>query len=414
MGEVLVIGAGPAGLMAAESVARAGHSVTVLTGESTPGSKFLVAGRGGLNLTHSEPLVDFVTCYGEATTWMDPVLRRFSPDDLRAWAHDLGQPTMIGSSGRVFPEAFRSTELLRAWLVALDQLGVKLFRKHEWLGFDLAAPQIQEARFRSALGKTISLGADAIILALGGATYPRTGSNGAWVDNMRAAGVQVSALSPTNCGYQVPWTAAFRDQFAGVPLKNVCMRAGSMQARGDAMVTKFGIEGGPIYGIAEAIYAQGDQREVSIDLAPDLASITIENRVRAAKPGLAMGKLLKRCAKLAPVAISLLREITSNQIPRDPAQLAFLIKTARLKLGEPTTMAKAISTRGGIMHSEFDARFMLLARPGVFVAGEMLDWTAPTGGYLLQASFATGRAAGLGAVEWLESGRCTDLDLAGQ
>ena len=391
--------------MAAESAARAGHSVTVLTGESTPGSKFLVAGRGGLNMTHSEPLSQFVTRYGAAMAWLEPIIRAFPPDDLRAWAHGLGQPTMVGSSGRVFPEAFRSTELLRAWLLELETLGVKLLRKYEWLGFDLAGPPSVEACFRNAEGKRVTLEAGAIILALGGATYPRTGSDGAWVGNMRAAGIQVTGLTPTNGGYEVPWTAPFRERFAGEPLKNVSIRAGSMEARGDAMVTKLGIEGGPIYGVAEAIFAMGEAREVVIDLAPDLDVQTIEGRVRGAKPGLTMEKLLKRCATLGPLAISLLREVTGNQIPREPAQLAALIKAARLKLTGPLPMAKAISTRGGIPKSELDERFMLLSRPGYFVAGEMLDWTAPTGGYLLQASFATGRSAGLGAADWLASPR---------
>jgi uncharacterized flavoprotein (TIGR03862 family) len=401
--EVLVIGAGPAGLMAAESAARAGHAVTVLTGESTPGSKFLVAGRGGLNLTHSEDLATFLTRYGDASAWIEPAIRGLTPDALRAWAHGLGQPTMVGSSGRVFPEAFRAKELLRAWLNELDNLGVKLLRKHEWLGFDLDKPEAMTASFRGPDSEQVTLSADAIVLALGGATYPRTGSQGTWVENMRATGVSVTDLTPTNGGYQVSWTEAFRTQFAGVPLKNVSIRAGSIEARGDAMITESGIEGGPIYGVAEALFALGEDRALCFDLAPDLAADTIASRVAKAKSGLSTGKLLKRCAKLSPVAISLLRECTSNQIPREPAELARLIKAATLKLGNPMSMAKAISTRGGIPSSEFDERFMLLAKPGVFVAGEMLDWTAPTGGYLLQASFSTGRAAGLGLAAWLES-----------
>ena len=375
---VAVIGGGPGGLMAAEVLARAGATVTVDERMPSAGRKLLLAGRGGLNLTHSESLDAFLDRYGSARPRLEAAIRAFGPDDLRAWAADLGQETFVGSSGRVFPEAFRATPLLRAWLRRLDELGVELRLRTPWTGFD-------------------AVEADATVLALGGASWPRTGSDGGWVPILRAAGVEVRDLRPANCGFRVDWTASFAERFAGTPLKNVVLDG----VRGDAMVTATGIEGGAVYALAarlrDAIDARGTTT-LHVDLAPDRTADDLASRL-GRRPRDSMSSMLRR-GGIAAVGGGLAREATGNRLPDDPADLARLLKAVPIRLVGVQPIERAISSAGGIALDEVDESFMLRRRPGVFVAGEMLDWEAPTGGYLLQATFSTAVAAATGALAW--------------
>jgi hypothetical protein len=375
-----VVGGGPAGLMAAEVLGHAGVRVIVIERMPSVGRKLLLAGRGGLNLTHSEPLDGFLARYGEARPRLEAAIAAFGPDDLRAWCAGLGQEPFVGSSGRVFPSGFRATPLLRAWLARLDELGVERRLRCEWAGFDDAS----------------TAGADVTVLALGGASWPRTGSNGAWVPLLAAAGVDVRPLRPANSGFAVAWSAVFRERFAGVPLKDVGLTFEGRAARGDVVVTDAGIEGGPVYALSAALRGAIERHgavELTIDLRPDASIDDLEARLARARPGDSTSNALRR-AGLAPIAIGLLRE---TGVTIGPAAL----KAVPVRVDAPLPLARAISTAGGIALDEVDGAFMLRRRPGTFIAGEMLDWEAPTGGYLLQATFSTAVAAADGAIRWL-------------
>ena len=386
---VAVVGGGPAGLMAAEVLATAGVHVVVLERMPSVGRKLLLAGRGGLNLTHSEPLDVFLDRYGPARPRLEAAIRAFGPDDLRSWCAGLGEEPFVGSSGRVFPAGFRATPLLRAWLARLDALGVELRVRHTWAGPD-----------------DESVAADATVLALGGASWPRVGSDGAWVAPLTEAGIGVTPLRPANCGFVVDWSDTFRERFAGTPLKNVRLAVGDATARGDAMVTDAGIEGGPVYALSarlrDAIEADGSA-VLTVDLRPDVGVEQLALRVARGRAGDSTSNVLRRVG-LAPAAIGLLREATGNR-RLEPDELAALAKAVPLLLRAPLPLDHAISTAGGVALDEVDDTFMLRARPGMFVAGEMLDWEAPTGGYLLQATFSTAVAAANGVLAWLSSRR---------
>jgi uncharacterized flavoprotein (TIGR03862 family) len=375
-----VVGGGPGGLMAAEVLATAGVAVTVLERMPSVGRKLLLAGRGGLNLTHTEDLEAFLDRYGRARPRLEAAIRAFDPDDLRAWAAGLGQETFVGSSGRVFPEAFRATPLLRAWLRRLADLGVEIQTRTAWTGWGDDA--------------------DATVLALGGASWPRVGSDGAWVGLM--GDIEVSPLRPANCGFVVPWTETFRDRFAGTPLKNVELCGGGGLARGDAVVTRGGVEGGAVYalaaGLRDEIAAEG-HAVLAVDLRPDVAVDDLAARLEG-RPKESTANVLRR-AGIDAVGAGLAREATGNELPDDPVALASLLKGVPVRLTRTYPLARAISTAGGIALGEVDDDFMLRRRPGTFVAGEMLDWEAPTGGYLLQATFSTAVAAAHGARRWL-------------
>lgn len=391
----LVIGAGPAGLMAAETLAVRGHRVIVADAMPTPGRKFLLAGRGGLNLTHSEPLEIFLDRYGAARERLAPAIRELSPEALRRWSHSLGEPTFVGSSGRVFPESFKATALLRGWLRALDRRGVEFRPRHRLIGVTSG-----EARFATPEGET-RISASAIVLALGGASWPRLGSDGSWVDVLRAVGVVVAPLRPANCGFFIEWSEPFRARFVGQPVKATRWSLGERTSRGEAVVTRTGLEGGAIYALSApargAIDASGGA-ELRLDLKPDLSVETLAKKL--VRPhGASVSTFLRKAAGLAPVAIGLLRE--AGPIPDEPAALAARIKACPIRVGGVAPIARAISSAGGVEWAGIDEEFMLRAMPGVFVAGEMIDWEAPTGGYLLQAAFATGAAAGRGAGRWL-------------
>lgn len=400
---VAVIGAGPAGLMAAETLARGGAAVTVYDGMASAGRKFLLAGRGGLNLTHSEPLPTFGVRYGAASERLATSIAAFSPDDLRAWSEGLGQPTFVGSSGRVFPQAFKSSPLLRAWLRRLQSLGVEMRLRHRWTGWDDAGA----LTFQTPDGAR-AVQAAATVLALGGASWPRLGSDGGWTNILAARGVTVAPLRPSNCGFTVGWSPVFRERFEGQPLKGIALSFGGRSLRGEAVITRSGIEGGAIYALAaalrDAIDAAGEA-ELLIALRPDLGVDDLTSRLSAAKGKQSLATYLRKAAHLTPVGIGLLHEAALargaplSMLPA--AELAALINAVPVTLSGTAPIARAISTAGGIAFAELDDGFMLRRLPGVFAAGEMLDWEAPTGGYLLQASFATGAAAGRGALHWL-------------
>jgi uncharacterized flavoprotein (TIGR03862 family) len=400
---VAVIGAGPAGLMAAEVLARGGAAVTVYDAMPSAARKFLMAGRGGLNLTHSEPLPEFLKRYREAVRHLAPAIDAFTPDALRAWSDALGQPTFVGSSGRVFPQAFKASPLLRAWLRRLDSAGVRFALRHRWIGWD----EKGRLRFETPDGQR-AVNADATVLALGGASWPRLGSTGAWVVTLAAKGVAISPLRPANCGFTVAWSDIFRNRFEGQPLKGAALSFGPHSVRGEAMITKTGIEGGAIYALSadlrEAVMASG-QATLRIALRPDLDMKDLIARLAAPRGKQPFSNWLRKAAHLSPVAIGLLQEAAfasgASLSSLSTENLAGLINAVPINLNGIAPIARAISTAGGISFDELDADLMMHRLPGVFASGEMLDWEAPTGGYLLQASFATGAAAGWGALKWL-------------
>ncbi|WP_334361401.1 MULTISPECIES: NAD(P)/FAD-dependent oxidoreductase [unclassified Bradyrhizobium] len=400
---VAIIGAGPAGLMAAEVLAQGGAYVTVYDAMAAAGRKFLMAGRGGLNLTHSEPLPQFLARYREAVPHLKAAIEAFPPSALRDWSEALGQETFVGSSGRVFPKAFKASPLLRAWLRRLDSRGARLALHHRWTGWD----EQGRLHFQAPDGPQV-FATGATVLALGGASWPRLGSDGAWAETLAAKGVKISPLQPANCGFTIAWSDIFRDRFEGQPLKGVTLIFGEHSVRGEAVVTRSGIEGGAIYALSaelrEAIDRSG-QATLRIALRPDLDMNELIARVSAPRGKQSQSNFLRKAANLSPVAIGLLHEAAkasgASLASLSPTGLASLINAAPIKLTGVAPIARAISTAGGIAFSEIDGDFMLRRLSGVFAAGEMLDWEAPTGGYLLQASFATGAAAGHGALKWL-------------
>ncbi len=399
-----VVGGGPAGLMAAEVLAGHGVAVTVFEHMPSVGRKLLLAGRGGLNLTHSEDPASFLTRYGETADRLAPVLAAFDPEALRGWAAGLGEPTFVGSSGRVFPQSFRATPLLRAWLARLAELGVRIETRQRWVGFG-ADPTV--VRVTGPDGDERSIAGDVVVLALGGASWPRVGSDGGWVEAVTAAGVEVAPLRAANVGVRVAWSPVFADRFQGVPLKYVTVQvAGSPPVSGDAMVTVTGLEGGPIYAIGVAIRDALDAAgscALTVDLRPDRSTEQLAERLARRRPKDSTSTWLRRAIGLDAIAIGLLRECAGPDLPAQPDRMAALVKAVPVRIDATMPIGRAISTAGGIAWSEVDDTLMLRRLPGVFVAGEMLDWEAPTGGYLLQASFATGAAAGRGALTRLAS-----------
>ena len=384
--------------MAAEVLVGGGAAVTVYDRMPSLGRKFLLAGRGGLNLTHSEELEALLGRYGDAEPRLRPAVEAFSPAHVRAWCEGLGQATFVGSSGRIFPRAMKASPLLRAWLRRLDAAGAAFKPRHRWQGWDDDGRLL----FAGPQGR-VAVRADATVLALGGASWPRLGSDGGWVDALAAAGVMVTPLHPANCGFVVRWSEVFRDRFEGQPLKRIELSFGGRSVRGEALITRNGLEGGGIYALSaplrDAIAASGEA-VLQIDLRPDLTHAALEQRLATPRGKQSMSTFLRKSAALSPAAIGLLRE-TASLSDLVGAALAARIKAVPVPLAGIAPIARAISTAGGVVFDEIDAHFMLRRRPGTFVAGEMLDWEAPTGGYLLQAAFATGAAAARGALQWL-------------
>jgi uncharacterized flavoprotein (TIGR03862 family) len=384
--EALVIGGGPAGLMAAETLARAGARVLVAEGKPSLGRKFLMAGKSGLNLTKDEPAPAFRAAYGAEGAWLNPILAEFGPAEMMEFARGLGQPVFTGTSGRVFPEAMKASPLLRAWVARLGDLGVAARTRWRWTGW------VEEAaRFETPEGPR-EIRADVTVLALGGASWARLGSDGAWAPWLAAAGVEVAPFAPSNTGWRVDWSAAMAKHF-GAAIKPVRLAAGDLASRGEIVLTAAGIEGGGIYALGPALRAGAP---LTLDLAPDLPRETVRARVARPRGGASLANHLRKTLNFTPAKIALLREWAPERLS-DPDALSGAIKALPAPLAGPGALDAAISTVGGITAGALDPDLMLRARPGVYAAGEMLDWDAPTGGYLLTACLATGRHAGRAA-----------------
>jgi len=403
---VAVIGAGPAGLMAAEVLAAQGATVDVYDAMPSAGRKFLLAGRGGMNITHSEPQPDFLPRYGHRREQVAPFVRRFDADQLRAWIHGLGIETFVGSSGRVFPREMKAAPLLRAWLHRLREAGVRFHMRHRWLGWQ----EDGALRFTHPDGHT-DVQADAVVLALGGASWPRLGSDGSWVPLLQDRQVEVAPLLPSNCGFELDWSEHFRSRFAGEPVKPVvastALPSGGVQnRRGEFIITADGIEGSLVYAMSSAlrdtIAAEGSAR-LYLDLLPDWPLEKVEAELAHPRGARSLSSHLQSRLHLKGVKAGLLRELVSKDDFADMGKLARAIKALPLTVLRTRPIAEAISSAGGVSFEALDDALMLRALPGVFCAGEMLDWEAPTGGYLLTACFATGRAAAAGALHWLIS-----------
>ena len=380
--------------MAAEELAKAVVAVTVYDRMPSPARKFLMAGRGGLNLTHSEPLDSFLPRYGTAAGCLAALIAQFPPERLQAWSAELGEPTFSGSSGRVFPKSFKASPLLRAWLRRLDAMGVRLQTRCALQGFDAQGVVIVDEH-----GARVPERADVCVLALGGASWPRLGSDGGWADLLRAQGLTVHSFKPANCGFDVHWSALFVERFAGAPVKPLRLSFKGESVRGEAMVTRHGLEGGGVYALSaplrNAIAADG-WATLHLDLRPDVDADALTQKLSRPRDKQSMSSFLRKAAGLSHVACALLRE-ANPQLPADPQALAAMIKALPLLLVATRPIERAISTAGGLAFDELDDGLMLKKLPGVFACGEMLDWEAPTGGYLLQGAFATGFVAGQAA-----------------
>ena len=409
---VAIIGGGPAGLMAAEVLAAAGHAVTVFDAKPSVGRKFLLAGKGGLNLTHSEPFEPFVARFGERATHIEPLLRSFDGDALRDWTAQLGVQTFVGTSGRVFPKDLKAAPLLRAWLQRLRAAGVKFSMRHRWTGWaDDGA-----LRFDTPDGERL-VQARATLLALGGASWPQLGSDGAWVAPLEARGVAVAPLQAANCGFDVGATAAhpqspgwserFARDFAGQPIKPVALTTEGFPTRaGEFVITATGIEGSLVYAASSVLreqIARDGQATLTLDLLPQLSPERVLAEVKHPRGSRSLSSHLKSRLHLNPLKLGLLHELLTREQMLDPATLAGAMKALPLTLHAPRPVAEAISTAGGVRFDALTDGLMLTALPGVFCAGEMLDWEAPTGGYLLTASFASGRVAAQGVIDWLQA-----------
>ena len=404
-----VIGGGPAGLMAAEVLARGGVAVTVYEQMPSLGRKFLMAGRGGLNLTHGETLPGFLSRYGDLPPLLRRAIESYPPAALRDWSEGLGQPTFVGSSGRVFPSGFKTSPLLRAWLRRLTDLGVSFALRHRWRGWDEAG----RLHFATA-DKEVLAQRDVTVLALGGASWPRLGSDASWVEILRERGIAIAPLRPSNCGFMVAWSDVFR-RFEGQPLKTIAIAFAGRSARGEALITRDGLEGGAVYALSALLRTALDtagEAAIAIDLLPDTTPAALQARLSGPRGKQSFSNFLRKAARLSPAAIGLLHESTRSSgrslSAMDASELASLIKAVPVRLTGMQPLARAISSAGGIDFGEIEERFMLRKRPGVFACGEMLDCEAPTGGYLLQATFATGVAAAKGALAWLRSRPRTD------
>jgi hypothetical protein len=390
--------------MAAEVLSQAGLNVTVYDATPSVGRKFLMAGKGGMNITHSEPFEKFLSRYGTRHAELEPMLNDFSPDALRAWIQGLGVETFVGTSGRVFPTEMKAAPLLRAWLHRLRSSGVQFRVRHRWLGW-----AENGLRFDTPDGERI-IQADAVILALGGGSWPQLGSTGVWQSLLTQRGIAVEPLKPANCGFETAWSDYFRERFAGQPLKPVNIlfinqNGESFNQQGELTIAEYGLEGGLIYALSaplrEEIAASGSAL-IQLDLLPDRSLANIIDRLGKPRGKDSLGNHLRKRLGISGAKAALLREVLSAADMDDPGKLAKALKALPITLTATRPIAEAISSAGGVSFKELDPHLMLRKFPGVFVAGEMLDWEAPTGGYLLTACLATGRAAGLGALAWLK------------
>lgn len=403
--QIAIIGGGPAGLAAAEVLAEASTAhdlaVTVYDAMPTFARKFLLAGKSGLNITHSEDFARFACRYGDASARLKPALDLFTPDDIRAWAAGLGTETFTGTSGRVFPTAMKASPLLRAWLKRLETLGVTLKTRHRWTGFHQGA-----LGFETPQGD-ILVEADATVLALGGASWPRLGSDAAWAPWLQDLGVTINDLRPANCGFDVAWSEVFAERFAGAPLKSVLTTSDAGSFQGEFVVSKHGIEGSLVYAHSAALrdrLIDHGKTALVVDLMPGRTVERLSRDLSRQDAKASFSNRLRKGAGLDGVKAALIRELAPDANRMTPMEMATLIKALPIPLLRPRPIAEAISTAGGIAWEEIDEGYMLKRLPGLFVAGEMIDWEAPTGGYLLTACFATGRAAARGILARLQNG----------
>ena len=407
---VAIVGGGPAGLMAAEVISTRGVSVGVYDSMPSLGRKFLMAGKSGLNLTHSEPFEQFVSRYGKRRAQIEPMLKAFGPDELRGWAHGLGIETFVGTSGRVFPAGMgmKASPLLRAWLRRLNDLGVTFHLRHRWNGFlsDARAADgtVRKITFESPDGEK-EVRADAVVLALGGGSWSRLGSDGAWVPWLEGAGVEVEPLKPANCGFDVGWSPHFRERFEGHPLKSVVLSFGALRQQGEFIVTKEGVEGGLIYTASARLRDEIKKKGsavITLDLTPDRSHRWLDEKLAQPRGSRSMASHLGKTVGIKGVKAGLLREFVAKEDFMSMERLAHLIKSLPVPLVATRPLDEAISSAGGVRFESLDEHLMIRSTPGVFCAGEMLDWEAPTGGYLLTACFASGHAAGHGILEWFD------------
>ena len=397
--QIAIIGGGPAGLMAADVLSLSGHRVTIYDSMPTVARKFLLAGKSGLNITHSEDYSLFADRFGAASSLLRAALDDFRPDDIGAWAAGLGTETFVGSSGRVFPKAMKASPLLRAWLARLEAQGVRILTRHRWSGF-----ADDGLAFETPQGRKIAE-YDAVSLALGGASYPRLGSDAAWTDWLRRKAIDIADFQPANCGFDVAWSAPFKERFGGAPLKAVTATSEAGTFPGEFVISQAGIEGSLVYAHAAALrdrLASEDKAALIIDLAPGRTAERLSRDLARQDPKASLSNRLRKGAGIEGVKAGLLREIADPATLSHPESLARWIKALPIPLLRPRPIAEAISSAGGIRWSELDDGYMLKKLPGIFVAGEMIDWEAPTGGYLLTACFATGRAAAKGMDAWLK------------
>jgi len=396
---VAIIGGGPAGLMAADVISAQGIRVDVYDSMPSVGRKFLMAGKSGLNITHSEPFEQFIARYGNRRAQIEQLLRAFGPDALRQWVHGLGIETFVGTSGRVFPVGMKASPLLRAWLKRLGEASVKVHLRHKWLGLN----EDQSLKFSTPDGEK-NIRADATVLALGGGSWSRLGSDGAWVPWLEQAGAKVEALKPSNCGFDVNWSPHFRERFEGHPIKSVVLSFGSFHQQGEFIVTKEGVEGSLIYAasalIRDEIYANGNA-VISLDMAPNRSLDWLTEKLSKPRGSRSIASHIERMVGIKGVKAGLMREFVSKEKFASSEQLAYSIKNLQISLIAPRPLDEAISSAGGVTFESLDENLMLRAMPGIFCAGEMLDWEAPTGGYLLTACFASGYVAGHGVLKWI-------------
>lgn len=398
---VAIIGAGPAGLIAAQKLSQDDRlQIHVFDQKPSVARKFLIAGRGGLNLTHSETLADFTEKYEDNAARFASFLARFSPDDMQDWAKALGITLFKGSSGRIFPHGLKATPLLRAWLKELERAGVQFHLKHRWLKTETDHTLV----FSNPQSSSLDFKADAILYALGGGSYPHLGATGDWIDPLRSAGINIAPLSPSNCGFQTGWSDHFISRFEGSPLKNIRLAHDNRSIAGDLVITQGGLEGGALYALSKPLREQlsrGSVPIVLLDLKPEIDVGQLIGTLSAPRGKMSLSNFLRKKLKFSPLQTALLHEFAAKETMTDPARLGKTIKALPIPLQAINGIRRAISSAGGVRFKNLNGQLMIKHLPGHFVAGEMLDWEAPTGGYLLQGCFATGVVAADGIADYL-------------